>query len=470
MAMQAYARVPQYLSWNGHSHTFRMAVPKDLKDALGKREIKKSLPGCSTRAAKALCRRLGILLSDLWFQMRSGAIFENVDYSELVEKVLVDAVNGRAVSGTGLVQTSGTNFHQEPKKEEYPNKIALFITKIFQENHINLKSNSVTFGALCARFGQILSNDNTESEINRMSYIEGVPKKEEFEGQNELHLKTLLEKYIQEKERMKSWGRRTLQVNSCILYQFVEITENPLVEHISDDLIREFKAKLMKLPKNIKKMPRYRNKTLSEILAMEIPEKDLMDPRTLRDKFSKINSFLSWIKEQGYTLPGNIFGILTLKSSKSPRQEREVFTPEDLGKLFRNEGFRALERERPERYWVPLVALYSGARLEEICQLEVRDIRKVGDVWCFDINDRGDKAVKTDAGKRLVPLHPQLIALGFLEYWETMKREGEKRLFPNLKKNTLHQLFPSSLQMVYPISKGMPRGRRERREEGLSQL
>ncbi len=68
-----------------------MAVPRDLKDAVGKREMKKSLPGCSTRAAKALCRRLGILFSlhDLWFQMRSRAIFENVDYSDLANKKII---------------------------------------------------------------------------------------------------------------------------------------------------------------------------------------------------------------------------------------------------------------------------------------------------------------------------------------------------------------------------------------------
>jgi hypothetical protein len=66
MTMQACVRAPHYLSWNGHSHTFRMAVPRDLKDAVGKREIKKSLPGCTAKAAKALCRKLGILLSDLW--------------------------------------------------------------------------------------------------------------------------------------------------------------------------------------------------------------------------------------------------------------------------------------------------------------------------------------------------------------------------------------------------------------------
>jgi len=43
MTMQACVRAPHYLSWNGHFHTFRMAVPRDLKDAVGKREIKKSL-------------------------------------------------------------------------------------------------------------------------------------------------------------------------------------------------------------------------------------------------------------------------------------------------------------------------------------------------------------------------------------------------------------------------------------------
>ncbi len=434
MAMQACVRVPQYLSWNGHSHTFRMAVPRDLKDALGKREIKKSLPGCSARAAKALCRRLGILLSDLWFQMRSGAIFENVDYSELVENVLVDAVNGKNISGTGLVQTSGTNPLEEPKEEEYSSEIALLISRIFQENHINLKSNSVTFGALCARFGQILSMGNTTGEISRMSYIEGNPEKEEIEEDKGTRLGILLEEYEQEKMRLGNWTEKTRRSNMPMISQFIEMLGNPFVEDLNKESVRQFRQDIMKLPKNFNKMPRYRNKSIKEILAMEIPEKDLMEPQTLRNRFNKINSFLIWIKNQGYAIPDNIFNILTLKRTKSPRQEREVFTPEDLGKLFRNEEFRALERERPERYWVPLVALYSGARLEEICQLELRDIRKVGDVWCFDINDRGDKTVKTDAGKRLVPLHPQLLAFGFLEYWEDMKRGGEKRLFPNLKK------------------------------------
>jgi integrase len=454
-----------------------MAVPRDLKDAVGKREIKKSLPGCTPKAAKALCRKLGILLSDLWHRMRIGGVWEGDDYGYLVEEVLREALEERCPPGTKVVQTSGTNSSEEPQEASYASEIASLIAKIFQENNINLKPNSVTFGAPCARFGQILSSGNTRGEINRRSYIEGeeaqggeeIGQEENAGGEQEKEkgtkLSVLLQEYEQEKMRLGSWTEKTRRSNIPMISQFVQMVHDPRVEELNKEMVRQFRQDIMRLPKNFNKMPQYSNKSIEGILAMEIPEKDLMEVQTLRNRFNKINSFLIWVREQGHALSNNLLRILTLKRTKSPRQERAVFTPEDLGKLFRNETFYALEEKRPERYWVPLIALYSGARLEEICQLEVRDITKVGDIWCFDINDRGDKTVKTDAGKRLIPLHPQLISLGLLEYWETMERQGEKRLFPNLKKtpstNYSHHLSTWFTQYRKECGVGIEKGEKK---------
>ena len=44
-----------------------------------------------------------------------------------------------------------------------------------------------------------------------------------------------------------------------------------------------------------------------------------------------------------------------------------------------------------------------------------------------------DKSIKTKAGNRLVPLHPKLLELGFLDYWEQVKTRKKSKLFPNLK-------------------------------------
>jgi integrase len=80
-----------------------------------------------------------------------------------------------------------------------------------------------------------------------------------------------------------------------------------------------------------------------------------------------------------------------------------------------------------------LIGLYTGLRLEEICQLHLEDIRKEGDVWVFDINNKEGRQLKNQSSIRLVPVHPHLIELGLLAHVERLKANGEHRLFPELK-------------------------------------
>ncbi len=87
---------------------------------------------------------------------------------------------------------------------------------------------------------------------------------------------------------------------------------------------------------------------------------------------------------------------------------------------------------KPERYWVPLIGLYSGMRLGEICGLHVADIKQVDGIWCFDVNEDGEKRLKTLASTRIVPLHPELIHRGLIEVVESAKSLGNERLWPNL--------------------------------------
>ena len=89
---------------------------------------------------------------------------------------------------------------------------------------------------------------------------------------------------------------------------------------------------------------------------------------------------------------------------------------------------------RLERYWVPMIAAYSGVRLNEICQLDVEDIRQQNGTWVMDIQPNAkDKNVKNRAGNRLVPLHSKLIRSGLLDYVQQVKESQQKKLFPNLK-------------------------------------
>lgn len=108
-------------------------------------------------------------------------------------------------------------------------------------------------------------------------------------------------------------------------------------------------------------------------------------------------------------------------------------TKDDIAKLIRA---LPVDTSTPERYWIPLVGLYSGMRQGEICQLYVDDIQQYDDIWCFNVNDSGDKRVKNLASKRIVPVHPNLIKIGFLDYVEGMRSSEQPPVyyFPTLQK------------------------------------
>lgn len=75
--------------------------------------------------------------------------------------------------------------------------------------------------------------------------------------------------------------------------------------------------------------------------------------------------------------------------------------------------------------WLILIGAYSGMRLNEICSLNVEDVKRHGDVWFFDIIE-----AKTKAGIRCVPVHSRILGAGFLDYRKHIKRG---QLFPGLK-------------------------------------
>jgi integrase len=98
-------------------------------------------------------------------------------------------------------------------------------------------------------------------------------------------------------------------------------------------------------------------------------------------------------------------------------------------------------RPRRGRFWVPLIALFSGMRLNEICQLDVADILRIEGVDCFFVSagtqsPDNDKRLKTTSSERYVPVHPELRAIGFMEFVEQQRAAGVKKLFPELPIST----------------------------------
>jgi integrase len=82
------------------------------------------------------------------------------------------------------------------------------------------------------------------------------------------------------------------------------------------------------------------------------------------------------------------------------------------------------------RYWLPLIALFSGMRLGEIIWLRRSDIRLIDGVEAFVLERDEDRSLKTEGSARVIPLHPTLVELGLKKFAD--KLSGSERLFADL--------------------------------------
>ncbi len=124
---------------------------------------------------------------------------------------------------------------------------------------------------------------------------------------------------------------------------------------------------------------------------------------------------------------------------KVVKPSRLSFSREDINRIFSSplySGGHISEGGKAETaQWLPLLALYTGAREEELGQLRVENVLHDDDVGFYiNITNLGDdQTLKTPSSLRRVPVHPDLITAGFLRLVELRRKTGETKLFPKLK-------------------------------------
>ena len=226
-------------------------------------------------------------------------------------------------------------------------------------------------------------------------------------------LSELTEKFIAEKRI--NWGEKQRESIEHKEYRpkislFIQLVGDKSGSKLTKQDVIKYKDSLFKIPSNRLKVKEYRNKSISELLNSEIPEADLLSKGTIHNHFVAISTFLDWMSQNGYcdlSLKTPLHRVI--KKTKVDSHDRDVFTDDDLKLLFNNEYYYRGKHTKASEYWIPLIALFSGCRLTEICQLYVSDIKLIDEVWVVDINDKESKKLKTLNSQRQVPIHSILI-------------------------------------------------------------
>jgi integrase len=85
------------------------------------------------------------------------------------------------------------------------------------------------------------------------------------------------------------------------------------------------------------------------------------------------------------------------------------------------------------RWHLPTMALFTGARLNELCGLRLADFDVRDGADFFHIQANEQRPLKTAGADRIVPIHSELVQLGLTKRVSRLRREGQDQLFPNLR-------------------------------------
>lgn len=211
---------------------------------------------------------------------------------------------------------------------------------------------------------------------------------------------------------------------------------------------REFKEHLRQSPANINK--KYKDLSVRDaVAAAQSDGSPTLAVTTQRKFLQHLSSLYAFaIDELEYSGKNPFYGRADNRlAEQHSRDARNPFSEKQLTTLFTSPLFTGCKSlsscDRPGKlipktsykFWLPLIGLYSGMRLQEIAQLRIEDIQKYQDIWLFDINARHeDQKLKTPQSARKIPIHEDLIKLGLLERVEQLRDSQEERLFPDITK------------------------------------
>jgi len=479
---------------------FRGRIPQDLIPTFsGRKEFQISLKNVRNGEILVVSIYLQTLIEELFNEIRMGMKTLTLEDIREILKVEVrkSVLHSHHVHlGTNKFDPNkleqslvSVSSREEKMKQElaqdlkkYDRELDKKLEKIFHDLDIKFDSNSVNYKQLKRNFIELyllrfefIRNLINETGANDDDFRREVEEKLKVElfPELKLHLTPVIENYAPEptqpyqvEQPLTSHQSTPLSVGienymnekGSIRIRSVKEVEhslNMMIEEWGDigigSITREmgthFKSHLLKLPRNRKKNPEYRDKDLHELVEMNI--KDTISSTTVNKHLQYVSSFYEWSVNHGYATI-NPFKGMKLKRTVRPRDERDRFTELELKKIFGRENYihytnigDYIQYTNVEKgkyafayYWVPLIAVFSGMRLGEICPLYLDNVRRVEGHhrkrrWCFDIVEepnRTDKRLKNQSSRRVVPIHDILIEqLGFIEFIELLKKKDPKR-------------------------------------------
>lgn len=244
-------------------------------------------------------------------------------------------------------------------------------------------------------------------------------------------LGTLSKRYIEEGKRGGTWREVSTHEVERSLRDLFELMGDMPIAAFDVHQARLLKDRLSRCPQYFGLRPEFKGKTLLQVVESGSPYK-AVTAVTVNNRLRKLSAFMNWCKTNGYIQDNPLTGLKMMTGSA--KEARLSFEQCDLTALLDLTALKTEARKHPWRYWIPLLGRYTGARLEELCQLRVDDFVEQQGIQCIRVDDSSEgQNLKNASSRRMLPIHPSLIELGLLQHVESARASGGHRLFPELE-------------------------------------
>lgn len=228
--------------------------------------------------------------------------------------------------------------------------------------------------------------------------------------------------------------------------RFAELFGDIDVADIDRDMIIDFREAMIRLPSRPKRsiscLP-----LLEQIDIARDQDLPLLAGATVGKLVTGLRVTLEYAMDPLRLISFNPGSTVKVKGAKSDPDARLPFSPEELQTIFSDPMMTDPHHSASDtKFWLMLLAVLSGLRIEEMGKLRPTNIKCEKGIWYASIERDSrryrkketaaggvNKGAKTNNSYRDVALHSILIDAGFLAYVEKQRQADSEWLFPDLE-------------------------------------
>lgn len=448
----------------------RLFVPLELRDRLGRTELKKSLRTSSRGEAKAAAAALICKTDTAFFRLRTAMLTDR-ELEQITVSILADfsgkVDNSRknrqdVMSFLGAGVPYGLDFNGDsdvlPLLEaslEFPRNVA-YAVKYYEnklQEIVQLKDSGVyrsDFRSSTRKAIQERGLDVTlppEGWFNENDPDWLLEPPVEFAKVHDAILEGLIEGYSLELQRVQ--GVKNPAIEAAVTARIEAAKHKPRLSELWAAYQAYKQAKGMWSVKSAEGYERFYTEAVRILGDKELAEYRQEDAikllealkgssaGTITGKVEFMSSLFKYAlktpdSQDQWKVRGNPFAEMQIDGAGNAPKKVVPYSFTDLDTLVT--GLLDVRKlVEPHRFWIPLIALYSGMRQDEACQLRTDDIVMDGDILVFNICHKPELKQTTKNKKtRVCPVHPMLLKLGFGKFLEKQRANEHDRLFHTL--------------------------------------